>query len=169
MTMFAKTITAALVSLSLGIGALGATPARADGEDVAKALLGLGVLLAIANELDDDDKKKRRVDQSYNWREERLSRYRWAKLLPPQCIRTVDTRNNGWRKHKQDKHDGYRHRGHDDGRQLTVVLGKCVRKSGHARKLPESCKADRISRRLDTPAYRLRCLRDKGFVVARHR
>ena len=124
--------------LTLGAAALSlvlatALPARADKDDLAKALLGIIVLGAIAHELNADDRAPPPPDH----RKPPRSRDR---LLPSVCAIEIDGRRGG-----------------------TVFPESCLRDEGLRGPLPRHCGHEaRVWGRWDT-IYGLDCLRDAGF------
>ncbi|WP_212522971.1 hypothetical protein [Actibacterium sp. MT2.3-13A] len=147
-----KFLTAGLVALTLAASPMAATPARADSEDLALALLGLAALAAIANELDDIYVKPKRGrghgkhDDRYD-RYDRHDRYGRAPELPARCVLQLDTP-----------------RGNRE-----VVMAACLERDGLRRALPEYCSAPHASRLLGQRAYGLDCLRAEGYRVGRYR
>ncbi|MGC9369059.1 MAG: hypothetical protein ACP5DX_05915 [Paracoccaceae bacterium] len=134
--MTVKPLTAGLLALILAASPMTAAPARADAEDVAITLLGIAALVALANELDDDGRKRKnkryRHDHSY------------TESIPGHCVLRLET-----------------HRGSRD-----VVTRQCLKSAGLRRDLPDYCEAPRASRLLGREAYALDCLRAEGYRVA---
>ena len=148
-----KQMTAGLLALSIALplGLAAPAPARAANEgEVIGAVLGIAALIALANELDDDDRKRNRGPAYSRPRDrdhwDRPSYRHGRKTLPRECIRRVETRNGPRR-----------------------FLGKgCARREGYHRPLPQACKAHRASNRTGRSIYRVGCLRNRGYRFAYH-
>ncbi len=80
-----KGFIALALAASVALTGFAATPARADGEDIAKVLLGLVVIGAIANAIDKDDPAPEPVTR----RDPRPDH----RLLPRACLRPFETRH----------------------------------------------------------------------------
>ena len=130
------TLGAAAVSLVLAT----ALPARAEKDDLAKALLGILVLGAIAHELSDNDRPAPPPDHRKNPRPE-------VRRLPSVCAIQID----------------------GDRRGGTVYTESCLRDEGIRGPLPRHCGHEaRIYGRWDT-IFGLKCLREAGFDQHRRR
>lgn len=77
-----KSFIALAMASAVALTGFAATPARADSEDIAKALLGLLVIGAIVNAVDDDDPAP--ATRRGSWRQNRV--------LPRACLRPFETR-----------------------------------------------------------------------------
>jgi len=156
--------------LGLALATTTAAPVRADGDDLAKAILGIAAVAIIAKSIDDRKDRRREeqatvgasrlgsIDRPYAGRElhgtvNRYDRhgpkagrgYKRAEL-PQRCLRTVDT-----------------------GRRDRLVYGaRCLdRNYRFASKLPDRCElAVRTPRGIRT-VYGARCLKRDGWIVAR--
>jgi len=151
---------AVLSATAITITAFGAVPARADGDDVRRAL---GILLGAAivgKIIHDSEKRDRSVTryvepqhghrikpQAYP-RAKPQTQHRRAgrKLLPSKCFRSFDTR-----------------------RGRVVMFGqRCLQKNfAHAHRLPQSCARKARTQRGVRYGYDARCLRDAGYRLAR--
>lgn len=132
-----KTLTAALLALSLGLGTVAATPARAQisDEEAVIGLLGLfllGAAIAKSNDKDDDARPERRDPR---WR-----------LLPARCLTRVNTRHGPVRmfgKRCMNRH------------------------YDHVNRLPQRCEISVRGPRNMRHGYTPRCLRHAGFRIER--
>ncbi|WP_132541303.1 hypothetical protein [Rhodovulum euryhalinum] len=137
-----RRLIAPLLAAALALTPMAAAPARADGEDIAKALLGAVVLYGIAEGLDSRDRKdNRRVEQRHDDRRGWQDAHR-GRTIPAQCIRTVQSRNGT--------------------RQF--VPEACLRREG-VRRLPDHCAVSISGPRRERDVYGLRCLQQSGFRV----
>lgn len=155
----------AVVTAAIVITGFGAAPARAGQENVGKviaALAGLailGMLVRNAREDDDDKAGPRVVDRRFGpddrLREEvrggpeprPLPRRVTRKLLPHQCLQSIDTRN---------------------GRSRVFGQGCLERNYRHADKLPRKCIQKFRTDRGKRTGYDARCLSRDGYALARH-
>lgn len=164
--MYRKFI-ATIAAASIAITALGTTPARADDDDLARALaaiLGVAVIGSIINDRNDDHvvtrthrhqprvHNPRRVHRPYVQPRplpRRVERHRAAPgryLLPGQCFRTFETRRGSYRGFGQ----------------------RCLRNNfRHAHTLPNRCLLSLRTRNGHRNAYEARCLRNAGYRLAR--
>ena len=145
---------AGIISMSILITAGTAAPARANDDDVAKALaaiLGLAIVGKVIIDSRDDKRKKakqvqprRHVDPYVHPRPrpDRVNR----KLLPQQCFRSFEVRNGymrGFGRRCLNRHFDYAHQ----------LPGRCYREVW----------TDRGRRGV----YGARCLRERGYRLAR--
>lgn len=146
----------ALVVISaIAITGFSAAPARAGQDDLNKALAalaGLALLGAVIHHARDDDKKERRrvIDRRYDPYDPPISRPLprrvERKILPQQCLRSVDAR---------------------DGR-LQVFGRRCLKRNySYADSLPGKCKRRFRGKGEKRVGYEARCLRREGYALAR--
>ena len=158
-----------VAAASLAITAFGAAPARADDEDVARALaalLGIAVVGAIINKSQKDDHVVTRHQPRHVYNPpkprhvaprprnikphvqprplpDRVNR----RLLPGKCLRTFETRRGAVRR-------GFGNR--------------CLQNNYRfAHRLPAACRITVRSRQGHRTYYKARCLRDQGYRLAR--
>ena len=150
---------AGITAASLLLTALGAAPAAADRyktERALAALLGLAVVGAIVHENRKDKDKAPHVSKPrpktvhntpvYNPRPRPLPDRANRKLLPQRCLRTLDTYNGRARFFGQ----------------------RCLnRHFSFAHRLPRACSYVFRTERGDRRGYEARCLRDRGYRLAR--
>ncbi len=149
---------AALVALSLI--AAGTQPARADSDSdkILKALVGIGAIAIIANEIDKNDTRRAppryyddRTEGRYDNRSPRYDDYRQparGTRIPARCAIEIDAGR---------------------GRDATVFAESCLRREGVRAKMPRGCGYDiRVEGRRDR-VYSEQCLRDAGLRPARGR
>lgn len=141
-------------ALVLALGLATALPARAapDGEDLAKALLGLAIIGAIAESADSKDDRRETVpvwgDRSDHWSDGH-HHDKWKKKrrveVPAVCAVQVSKK-----------------------RRTTVVFPEtCLRRAGLGRDLPRYC-ADEARIRGDWQrVYTADCLREAGLRIER--
>ncbi len=140
-----------IAAASIAITAVGAAPARADEDDVARALaaiLGVAVIAKVIKDRKDDREVTRREPRVLEPRPlpRRVDRTN-RKLLPPRCFRAFDSRRGVYR--------GFGVR--------------CLQRHfRHANRLPESCLIRVRGNRGPRLAYEARCMRNHGYRLARH-
>ena len=133
----ASMMTGGAIALALALGA--ALPAKAEKDDLAKALLGALVVGVIVNELADKPKAGRPAPPANKPQPVGSNR------VPAVCAITID----------------------GAARSVTLYPESCLRREGINRQLPRTCatqasifgRADRV--------YSTQCLRDAGFRVPR--
>jgi hypothetical protein len=121
-----------------------ALPARAapDAEDLAKTLLGLAIIGAIASSIDDNDNDRGRGDR-YKPAPTPPKRDKHAGRIPSSCAIQINGKK----------------------RDAVVYSENCLRKSGVTKRLPYHCGTEaKIYGRWDT-LFSAKCLRDAGFRV----
>ncbi len=153
---FISTILAAAMTVT----AIGASPARADSEDVAKALAaiaGIAILGKIISDSRDDD--KRVVKKQVHRPQQHIQRHRHIqprplphrvnrKLLPQHCLRSFTSRK---------------------GHRIQAFGARCLNRSyAHANRLPDQCLRSVRTDRGFRHAYGARCLRADGYRLARY-
>lgn len=130
-------LTAGAVVLSMVLAT--ALPARAapDGEDIAKTLLGLLIIGAIADSMDDNDGRgKPRPTPKPDKKKDRI---------PAACAIQIAGKRS----------------------EAIVYPERCLRDSGVTRRLPYHCASEaRVYGRWDT-VFSAQCLRDAGFRLDR--
>lgn len=154
---------AIVVTSAIAITGFSAAPARAGQDDVNKALAalaGLAVLGVVIHNVREDDKKSkpRVIDRRYGpddrFREEvrrgekprPLPRRANRKLLPQQCLRSVETR---------------------EGR-MHVFGQRCLERNYRfADSLPRKCEQKFRTDRGKRMGYGARCLSRRGYALAR--
>ena len=155
---------AAVVAAAMLITGLSAAPARADSDDLARALAAIAGLAivgtVIKNRNDRRDEKRNEVSRGYTHDPaprhslrpkhtvkprplpQRVSR----NLLPGDCLRSYNTR---------------------DGR-IRMFNARCLdRNFVHADRLPDRCFREVRTRDGRRRGYEARCLRDRGYELAR--
>lgn len=157
---FITTIAAAAVAVT----SLNVTPAAAGDEDrLARLLFGAAALVVIGNAINDAQAspRPRTVHQTHNPRPRavhqprhpqhatpRPHKPRGAYTLPRRCVRYVPRRNGG---------------------EYRTLGRKCLKRHfAYAHRLPKVCRESVKIRGNWRAAYKIRCLRDKGFRLARH-
>lgn len=158
---------ATILAGALAVTGFTAAPARADAEDIAKALAGIAALAIIAKAIDDDKdrkaKKKHHVTRQdhvridpvhpraqrhhgYDIAPKPLPQRVARKQLPAQCLVRVDSR------------DGVRR----------AFGERCLQRNyRHANRLPHNCAINVRGRNHDRTLYEARCLRSYGYSLAR--
>lgn len=144
---------AAVVSLTVIITGSFAAPARADGDDLARALAGIAALAIIGKAIHDRNKRDH-VTHNYNTYQPRVIRPKplpnrvARKNLPAQCIRHIETRNGNTRR---------------------VLGARCLdRNYRFSNQLPRNCARQVETRRGWRWVYGARCLRNNGYQIARY-
>ena len=144
---------AAIVTLTVIITGAFAAPARANSDDLAKALAGIAAL-AIIGKVIHDRNKEDRVTRNFNTYQPQVIRPKplpnrvVRKTLPAQCIRQVDTRH---------------------GKTRRVLGARCLERNYRfANRLPRSCARQIETQRGWRWAYGARCLRNNGYQIARN-
>ena len=181
-----KTLSAAALSLSIALGGFAPTPAVAgDREDLAKVLIGIGLLAAIASAADSAERDRRPATRSgdsnrwdrdaYRWNQ---NDYRWnqdnyrrdreravieepfrplnpvernryganRKVLPKQCVRTIDL---------------------DRGKR-SFLMRDCLEDRGiRTLRLPVACERsiDVPGRKRDLEGWNRSCLQNRGYAI----
>jgi hypothetical protein len=133
---FASLMTGGAIALALALGT--AFPAKADKDDLAKALLGALVIGVIVNELNDKPKSAPVVPPVLAPEPVRSSR------VPAVCAITID---------------GAR-------QSVTLYSDSCLRREGFDRRLPRNCASKASIFGRDDRVYSAQCLRDAGFRVS---
>ena len=143
---FAGILAAALALMT----AAAAVPARADGDDLAKALAAVAIIGLIAKSIEDDDRDDRRGDD--RWRDDRRGDdrrrddRRYRDVLPAHCA--VDTRSR---------------------RGGVVYAERCLRNAGVSGRFPYYCSRDVRVRGRYVTVFPQRCLVDAGYRPERRR
>ena len=137
--------TVAITSLSA------AAPARADSEDLARALAGIAALAiigkAIHDRRKDDDVVTRRTGRGPIIEPRPLPRRVARRALPAQCLRHAET----------------------DRGPRRVFGARCLeRHYRHAHTLPRDCGRRVWTHRGWRYGYGVRCLRNRGYEIARY-
>jgi hypothetical protein len=133
---FASLMTGGAVVLALALGT--ALPAKADRNDLAKALLGALVVGVIVNELNDTPKAAPVAPPVVKAELVRSSR------VPAVCAISID---------------GAR-------QSVTLYPESCLRREGFDRRLPRNCANQASIFGRDDTVYSAQCLRDAGFRVS---
>lgn len=147
-----KRLTATVLAASVALTSVFAAPARAaDSGEIARAILGAGVILYLGNELakrnnrgyvtrryDDRYYGNRYYDHDRDYRGHRDHRYKHRKTVPVSCLR-----NNGY-----DRYFG------------AHCLSQRMR---NASRLPEQCRISVRTSRGWRSAYEADCLRRYGY------
>ncbi len=140
-----------IAAASIAVTAIGASPARADDHDIARALaalLGVAVIAKVIKDSKDDREVSRRHPRVVEPRPlprrvDRVDR----KLLPQRCFRTFDSRRG--------LHRGF-------GQRCLYTHFR------YANRLPAHCLIRVRGTRGPRHAYEARCLRHQGYRLARH-
>jgi hypothetical protein len=148
---------AAAIAATIAITGFAAAPARADGDDVARALAGIAALALIARAIDKRNDERAVTRQQHNFQPHfnapapikprplppQVSR----KLLPEQCLRTFDGPYG----------------------QTRAFGARCLsRNYTFADHLPRQCAEQVFTRNGTGWAYNARCLRRQGYQIARN-
>jgi len=158
--MYRRIITT-IVAASIAITAIGATPARADDRDVARALAAILGIAVVGKIIHDKKKDKQRAvtrhqpapvyqaprHRTHKVQPRPLPRHvRNNKLLPKQCFRSFDTRRG----------------------TVQMFGNRCLQNNfRHANRLPQHCKVQARTHQGRRIGYDARCLRDAGYRLAR--
>ncbi|TNF64746.1 MAG: hypothetical protein EP307_01840 [Rhodobacteraceae bacterium] len=150
---------AAVIAATIAITGFAAAPARADGDDVARALAGIAALALIARAIDKRNDERAVARQQHHFQPHKPQYHAPApikprplppqvsrKLLPEQCLRTFDGPHG----------------------QTHAFGARCLsRNYTFAESLPRQC-AEQVWTRQGTGwAYNARCLRRQGYQTAR--
>lgn len=160
--MSRKFISSILVAAITVTGiSLSAAPAKAGNEDLAKLLFGAGALIIIGKAISSNNNQAQAATRTETYKpkvyhqkpkavhkpkvQHKPKPKRNIKALPSSCLRQY----NSW-----------------DGR--VRMLGKhCLnRKYKHVNRLPQACKVQVHTNKGLHRGYQMRCLRNKGFVLA---
>lgn len=142
-----KQMIAAVTTIALALTSAVATPAAAQdkGNDALKVLLGaaaIGLLISQANKNKRDDKPQvTRNPPHDHWHGKKD--YDNKRRIPAQCVFSV--------------------RGHE------VVSARCLQEYGIARNVPSGCAFVINTSWGQRTVYGSRCLKDRGYVLARYR
>jgi hypothetical protein len=142
-----KQMIAAVTAIALTLTSAVATPAAAQdkGNDALKVLLGaaaIGLLISQANKNKRDDKPRvTRNPPHDHWHGKKD--YDKKRRIPAQCVFSV--------------------RGHE------VVSARCLQEYGIARNVPSGCAFVINTSWGQRTVYGSRCLKDRGYVLARYR
>ena len=140
---------ATIIAASIAVTGFSAAPARADGDDLARFLVGATALVIIGSAINDSRRDRRHRDvyvgrDHRDWRPERPRRHRRA-ALPSTCLRVLNT---------------------DNGR-VRMMARRCLERNyRQASSLPNSCKIRVRADRKIRKGYKMRCLRDHGYRIA---
>ena len=144
-----KQMIAAVTAIALALTSAAATPAMAQSRenDALKVLLGaaaIGLLLSQANK-DKRSKEKAKVTRHkpYDDWKPRKKKVHHKKYIPAQCVFSV--------------------RGHQ------VVSARCLQEYGIARNVPSRCAFVINTSWGQRTVYGSRCLKDRGYRLARYR
>jgi hypothetical protein len=151
MTPMKRTLTAALISLTLAVTSVTATPAQAGGNDVAKALIGIAALYAISEAVR-NNRGSRQVSRQVSRApvsqvrpviqpHHQAAKYsRWT--LPRKCVTRINTRRG----------------------EQNFLGQRCLRKNlKRANLLPAVCLREVRTRGNWRKMYKARCLRNNGY------
>ncbi|QBF33830.1 hypothetical protein [Thalassococcus sp. S3] len=138
---------AAIVTATLAVTSLSASPARADGEDIAKALAGIAVLAIIGKAIKDNRDDRHVTRHTHQPKPRPLPPKVSRHYLPGQCLRNVRT---------------------DYG--TTRMFGRrCLERSyRHVQHLPRACAQRVWTANGVRRGYNPRCLHQAGFRIARN-
>lgn len=137
---------AAILAASMAITSFTAAPARAaSDEDIAKFLFGAAALAIIGKAISDNNRND--VNRYRNRELVVTPRPRDRKVLPRRCVKRANTAL---------------------GNNTRVLGAKCLnRHYKRADRLPISCRLPMWTQNGRKPAYLVRCLRDRGYSIAR--
>lgn len=148
-----KQLTAMMLSISLALTAISTTPVRASEQDVLKALLGIGAVLAIGTAIN-KEKHRKEARQS-----QRVTRHKQTHTNPAvgQWLKKDDFRNARKVAPNRCIREQWTHRGYRN-----VYGARCMERHAKAR-LPNDCL--RRAKTNDGPRrfYTVRCLRNNGW------
>ncbi|MGB7242433.1 MAG: hypothetical protein WBC93_10145 [Sulfitobacter sp.] len=151
---------AAIVSTAMLVTGISAAPARADTDDLAKALAAIVGVAIIGSAINNRKHRKedaqrarqaapvqrRYVDPGYRVQPRPLPRRVARKLLPGQCLRTFNTRRG----------------------TLSVFGERCLQNNyRHVNRLPSNCYRTVRTRNGQRRGYEAQCLRSSGYKLAR--
>jgi hypothetical protein len=133
--------------------AASAAPARADAEDVAKALAGIAALVIIGKAIEDRNDRRDRGHVTQNYHRplpqvtpRPLPPQVQRKFLPASCLRSVQTRRG----------------------EQSFFGARCLQQNyRHANRLPQACSVQVPTQRGWRYGYDPRCLRQSGYRIAR--
>lgn len=149
MTLHRKFISG-IAGLSILLTGLAAAPARADNDDVARALaafVGLAIIGAAINDARKDDKARPVVRHKPYVAPKPLPKRVNRKLLPQRCFRTFSDRRGG---------------------RVPAFGYRCLENHyTHARSLPRRCLREAYGQRGLRTVYSASCLRNQGYQLAR--
>lgn len=137
---------AAILAASIAITSFAAAPARAaSDEDIAKFLFGAAALAIIGKAINDSNR-----DQTTRFPDKEIivtPRPDRRKVLPRRCVTRANTAL---------------------GNNTRVLRAKCLKRHyQRANRLPNSCRLPIWTQNGRKPAYLARCLRDRGYTIAR--
>jgi len=143
---------ALIITATIAITGFSAAPARADADDLAKALAGIAALAIIGkashDRRDRDEVNKRQhVHRDHKLKPRPLPKRAARNALPAQCLRQAES----------------------DRGQIRVFGARCLERNYRfANQLPRGCTERVWTQRGWRWAYGARCLRRQGFEVARY-
>ncbi|WP_166418039.1 hypothetical protein [Cochlodiniinecator piscidefendens] len=140
-----KSFISVVLAAALTITGFSAVPARADAEDIAKILLGLGLIAGIAAAVDNDNDHVTTPRPTRPRTGHPRPRHNNRVTLPERCLRTY-----------------YTDRGQRQG-----FANRCLRRHAPRVNLPARCEREWHTDRGWRTAYGLRCMRNQGFRVSR--
>lgn len=138
--MFKSLITAAIAG-TIALTSFAATPAKAaDTEDILRFLAGAAILGIIVKELDDNNNRSRRDVYVVPEKKKPVSRPRYSRVLPDQCLR---------------RFEGGSHR--------HFVTKRCLNRYNRAQALPRDCEIRVVGDRGPRIVWGARCLKRHGY------
>lgn len=141
--MFRK-LTITVTAAAMALTSFAATPARADDDDVAKALAAL-VGIAIVGKIVHDEKKKKKKKHPGTVKPRPLPPQVTRDTIPSRCLREYET-SRGW---------------------ITLYARRCLEKHYlYAHELPRDCKRRVHTYQGKRVGFKPRCLRRWGYRVA---
>lgn len=144
---------AAVATLTVFITSFAAAPARAESDDLAKALAGIAALAIIGKYIHDKNDRdhfthNRQVRRPHVIKPKPLPHRVSRKALPERCIRHIQTRNGNTRR---------------------VFGARCLNNHYRfANQLPRNCARQIETHRGWRSVYGARCLRNNGYQIARY-
>jgi hypothetical protein len=146
-----RSFIAAIIAATIVITGFSAAPARAGGDDIAKALAGLAMLAIIGKAISDNrdgHQVSRQAAPRHQYVQPRPLPKRIARnALPGQCLRVIDTRRGTTR----------------------MFMRRCLERNyRYVNRLPQACAQRVRTDRGPRYGYNARCLRQSGFRIARH-
>lgn len=140
-----KQMLAGLVTASLALGGVPATPAQAGNDDLAKALFGIAAIAIIGTAIHNNRVNAQPAPQVHNHPAQIPAR---ARALPASCLMEVETRR----------------------RTVNLMSSNCLsRNYRYAYLLPDHCEVEVRTRRHTQYGFDPRCLHEAGFRLDRHR
>lgn len=138
---------ATILAASLTITAIGAAPARAGNDDLARFLFGATALVIIGNALSDSNGSAAPAPRPRDHDYVHVPRVNRAKVLPRQCQRRARTAL---------------------GHKTKVLGAKCLNRNyTRAHRLPQNCRLPFWTQNGRRPGYLQNCLTQQGYTLSK--